>query len=307
MSISRREALKGGLALAAGSVLPWGHGSAWAGSSMALGNAQIDVLSDGHLQLPVNFLFGDMPQDPLMAILEKYNMPQDMLTPDCNLTLVRDGERTILFDVGAGPNFQPSSGQLADALDALELDPSDVTHVVFTHAHPDHLWGLFDDFDELVFPEAEYMIGAVEFDYWMNPETINTIGDARQAFAAGAKRNLEAIEDRLTQFKMEEEVLPGVFAHPSIGHTPGHTSFEVRNGRESVMIIGDAIGNHHVAFEQPEWQAGSDQDQALGVQSRLRLLDQMATDKMRLIGFHMPYPGIGYAEKHDGRYRYVAA
>lgn len=120
----------------------------WAGSTLTMGSLQIDTLSDGTLVLPGDFILGGMPPDEMQAIVSKYGLPTDQLTPPCNVTLMRDGTHTVLFDVGSGPDFQPSAGKLLEAFAAMDLTPEEVTHVVFTHAHPDHLWGLLDEFDE---------------------------------------------------------------------------------------------------------------------------------------------------------------
>lgn len=304
MSITRRTILGSGAAVTLAGLLPV---SAWSASSLKLGEINIDVVSDGHLVLPGSFLFQDMPEDELAAILDKHGVAKEQVKPDCNLTLVRDGDRTIIFDVGSGPNFMPSAGKLSEALATLNVDPTDVTHVVFTHAHPDHLWGLLDEFDEPLFSKAEYLINAVEWDYWLDPGTVDNIGSARQAFAAGAMRNLKSIESKITRFNSGSEILPGILARGSEGHTPGHTSFEIRAGSESVMVIGDAIGNHHVAFERPNWEANSDQDRERGAKTRSLLIDELATEKMKMIGFHLPYPGIGFVEKDGSAYRFVPA
>ena len=309
MSVSRRIVLKTGAAALAASALPAsvGFSPVWAKSALEMGEVKIDVLSDGKLQLPLNFVVPDAPKEELAALLKRNNLPTNSYTPDCNLTLVRDGKNTILFDVGSGGNFMPSAGKLSAAMEELGLDPSDVTHVVFTHAHPDHLWGLMDDFDEPVFSRAHYMISKVEWDFWIDPATIEKINEARKTFAAGAKRNLETIEDKITRFSFGEEILPGIQALNTHGHTPGHTSFEIRSGNESLVVIGDAITNHAISFEKPDWRSGSDQDGDQGIKTRKMLLDRLASEKMRMIGFHLPYPGIGYAEKADGAYRFVTA
>lgn len=281
--------------------------SLWAGSSLTMGAMQIDTLSDGNLVLPGDFILGGMPQDEMAAIVAKYGLPTDQLTPPCNVTLMRDGTNTVLFDVGAGPDFQPSAGKLSEAFDALGLTVEDVTHVLFTHAHPDHIWGLLDEFDEPMFPNAQYMIGQAEFDYWTDPETVNTIGEARTTFAVGAARRLDAIADQLIFLQDGEEVLPGIAAHLTAGHTPGHLAFELRQGTTSAMVVGDAIGNHHVAFERPDWASGSDQDKDMAASTRTRLLDRLAHEQMTLIGYHLPEGGIGRAEKADAGYRFTPA
>ncbi len=301
--LTRRHFLTSATAALATPLLPR---RVWAGTSLTLGDFQIDTLSDGNLVLPGDFILGGMPQDEMAAIVAKYGLPTDQLTPPCNVTLLRDGTNTVLFDVGAGPDFQPSAGKLLEAFDALGLTVEDVTHVLFTHAHPDHLWGLLDEFDEPLFPNATHMIGQAEFDYWTDPDTVNTIGEARTTFAVGAARRLAVIADATTFITDGAEVLPGVAAHLTAGHTPGHMAFELRSGSEAVMVVGDAIGNHHVAFERPDWASGSDQDKDMAAATRRRLLDRLAAEQMALIGFHLPGGGIGRAESlADGGFRFV--
>ena len=299
MSVTRRRALQGLGASALACAAP----GAWA--SISLGDMRIDTLSDGSLNLPGDFIFGPMPQDDLAPILARYNQPRDSLTPECNLTLVRDGARVILFDVGAGPDFMPSAGEMLTALDAQGLAPEDITHIVITHGHPDHIWGLLDDFDDPLFTEAAYLMGQGEFDYWMDDETVNTIGTARQSFAVGAKRRLAAIADQITTFAPETELLPGIYAHATPGHTPGHMAFELRNGSESLLVLGDAIGNHHVAFARPDWPSGSYQDPDLAAQTRLDLFDRIMADQMRIVGFHLPGGGMGRVDRLDDGFIFV--
>ncbi len=307
MSVTRRYVLKGASAILTAGAAGLPAIPAWAKSTTSLGTAKIDVLSDGNLSLPLSFVVPDAPKDEITALLSKYQLPTDGLKPDCNLTLLRDGERTVLFDVGAGANFMPSAGKLAEALEAIELDPADVTHVVFTHAHPDHLWGLMDDFDEPVFTEAEYMISKPEWEFWIDPSTVDKMSEIRKSFAVGAKRNLKLIEDRISRFKFGEEILPGILAVDTNGHTPGHASFEIRSGSDSLMVLGDAITNHAISFEKPGWRSGSDHDGEQGIATRKMLLDRMASEQLRMVGFHLPYPGIGMTERKDGAYRFVAA
>ena len=278
----------------------------WSATTMSLGSMQIDVLSDGNLVLPGSTNVDDLHADELSKIMQKYDISSEQRTPDCNVTLIRDGERVILIDVGSGPEFMASAGRLQDALAAIDIDPYDVTHVVFTHAHPDHLWGLLDDFEDPAFPNATYLIGKSEWDYWIDPETVNTIGEARTTFAVGARRRLALIEDNITFFKDGEEILPGIAARATFGHTPGHMAFHIAQGSNNLMVLGDCVGNHHVAFERPEWRAGSDQDGDLGAATRVALLDQLASEHMSIIGYHMPYPGIGRAEKRGDGFIFVA-
>ena len=298
--VSRRGFLAGAGAASALAALP---GAAL--SAVRIGGATLTTVSDGHLVLPGSFIFGSMPKEELGAVLDGFGLAADRLEPECNLALYRDGANTVLFDAGAGADFMPSAGKLLDSLDAAGVAPEDVTHIVFTHAHPDHIWGLLDEFDELTFPEATCMMGRAEWDYWWNPETVNSIGEARAAFAVGARRRMEAIEDLVERFDDGDEILPGVAAVATSGHTPGHMSFELRNGSDAAMILGDAIANHHVAFARPDWPSGSDQDPEAAARTRRRLLDRLAAEKMRLAGFHLPGGGLGRVEASGGAWRFV--
>ncbi|SEW19778.1 Glyoxylase, beta-lactamase superfamily II [Cognatiyoonia koreensis] len=302
MAIDRRDYLRGmgaiGLTLAMPTPL-------WSQSNVIAGQARLDTLSDGNLVLPKSFILGEMSPPGADEILTRYGLAGDTLTPDCNVTLFRDGTRTVLFDAGAGADFMPTTGRLIEAFDTLGVDPFDVTDVVFTHAHPDHIWGLLDDFGDLSFPEADYHIGADEFAYWTDPNTVSTIGTERQSFAVGAANRLAEIADRIILFDDGAEVLPGIHSRATPGHTPGHMAFVVTVGREEIMVVGDAIGNHHIAFERPGWISGSDQDGTLGAKTRQMLLDQLAHDQMRFVGFHLPNGGLGRAEKRDEGFVFV--
>lgn len=284
---------------AAGLVLP--H---QIGAQTTLGDWSVTSLSDGSLMLPTSFIFEPVAADIAQQVQTDFQIG-DLLTPPCNLTLLQNGSRTVLIDAGAGPEFQASAGDLLNALDAVNVAPEDITDVLMTHGHPDHIWGLLDDFDDLTFWNASYHIGQREWDYWTDPDTVSTIGEARATFAVGAARRFERIADQVTFFDDGQEVLPGVAARATFGHSPGHMAFEVGASRDSLMILGDCIGNHHVAFAHPGTLLGSDQDPEAAAATRLSLLDQLATDQTAVLGFHLPGNGLGHVERAGDGYRFV--
>ncbi|WP_048648199.1 MBL fold metallo-hydrolase [Nitratireductor soli] len=299
---TRRDILIGGLALL-GAGLPRPAGAL---GRFPAGDAEIIVVSDGRMNLPIASMFptlGDAERDALLA---QNHMPTDGYRPDCNVTFLRSGDRLAVFDVGAGPNFLPTTGDLAANMAEAGIDPADVTDVIFTHAHPDHLWGLLDDFDELAFPNADYRMAEAEWDFWRAEDTLSKMPENRKSFVVGAQNRLAVLEERIMLFKPGTEVFPQVEAVDTAGHTPGHVSCMVHDGSGgATLIVGDAITNA-VSFVRPDLETGSDQDQAMGAATRVRLLDRLAGDKARLIGFHLPHPGFGIAERDGSAYRFVA-
>ncbi len=303
MKLTRRTLLQ--TASAATALAATGTRAAWSQSQLSFGDMQVQTFSDGHLSLPGDFIFADMPKDELAVILDGHGLTAGAFQSPLNVTLLRSGDDLVLFDTGSGTGFVPSAGLLADALNTAGVAPEDITHVVFTHGHPDHFWGVLDDFDEPYFYEAQHLMGRIDWEYWMNDDTVNSIGDARTTMAVGAKRRMEMMGDAISLFDAGQEILPGVAARATYGHTPGHMSFELRSGSESVMVLGDAITTPHVGFERPQWLAASDQDPETAAVTRANLLDQITHEQMALIGYHLPGGGFGRAEKSGDSYKFI--
>ncbi|HRO14815.1 MAG TPA: MBL fold metallo-hydrolase, partial [Paracoccus sp. (in: a-proteobacteria)] len=238
MMLTRRLVLAGSAALAAGAMLPLSARRVWAVTTFRAGDVQVDSVSDGHLEFPADFVLGALPADERDDLIARFDLPTDRVESPLNVTLLRQGGRTILFDVGSGPDFMPTAGKLIEALDAIGVQPDDVTDVIFTHGHPDHLWGLLDEFDEPAFPDARLAMGQAEFDYWTDPATAETIGEERLSFAAGAMRRLSTVADRVERFADGDEVAPGVRAVSTPGHTPGHMSFALGSAQAGLFVIG---------------------------------------------------------------------
>ena len=274
-------------------------------SEINFGHTKITTVSDGSITLPASLTFDTMPKNELDLIINEFSLSQDQLVRECNVTLVETEDRKILFDVGAGIYFLEGMGAILDSLDEQGLAPEDITDVIFTHAHPDHIWGVLDDFDDLLFPEAMYHIGRVEWDYWWNPETVNEVDESRVQTAVGAKTRFEALQDQIEFFDDGDEPIPGVLALMTPGHTPGHMSFEIANGSQSALIVGDALNNHHVAFKRPNWLSGLDQDPEMAALTRQNLLNRSSSEDMLLIGFHLPKSGIGRVVQSGKEYSFV--
>jgi glyoxylase-like metal-dependent hydrolase (beta-lactamase superfamily II) len=127
-------------------------------SSQPFAGGKLHSFSDGSMSLPIDSVFYDIFDDDRQKFLKAAQVSDGIWRRPVNVNLLEIGDRKILFDVGSGLNFLPTLGELPAALDAADVDISAITDVVFTHAHPDHIWGILDDFDDLLMPDAAYHI-----------------------------------------------------------------------------------------------------------------------------------------------------
>ncbi|UXU76331.1 MULTISPECIES: MBL fold metallo-hydrolase [unclassified Paracoccus (in: a-proteobacteria)] len=293
MPLFRRQFLTSSAALIAASALPLSARRLWALSTFSAGDLRVDSLSDGHIEFPPEFAFANIPESERPDLLRSLGIdPQATVHSPLNITLLRQGDRTVLFDVGAGPDFVPTAGRLLEGLDALGVAAEDVTDVIFSHGHPDHLWGVLDEFDEPLFANAAMQMGRIEYDYWRDPQTAQSIGESRQSFAAGAARRLEVIGDAMTRFEDGDEVLPGVRAVMTPGHTPGHMSFQIGTPEQGLFVTGDFI-TMPASFLRPDLGSAVDHDPARAAETRRSTLDRLADEGWTILGYHLPDGGIG--------------
>ncbi len=304
--VSRRVVLGGATVLAAAASFPR-IVRARATQVLTVGEIEISVVSDGTITLPVPLSLPDTPGEDLDALFRAAGRePPAEFVNQTNVVLVRSGGSTMLVDAGAGPNFQATAGRLEDNLAGFGLSPADVDMVIFTHGHPDHLWGALDDFEDGArFENATHVIAPVEHDFWADPETADRVPDWAKGMALGSARVLAAIEDRLERRAPGEAIAPGLSFLSTSGHTPGHASVLVESNGESLLIGGDALTNDLISFQRPDWRLGTDLDGERAAATRRTLLDRLATERMPMIGFHLPWPGHGLVERDETAYRFV--
>ncbi len=272
-----------------------------------VGKAKITVVSDGNLNLPTTGLGVNVSRKDVQGFLKAHALSTTDNYSHTNLTLIELDDMKLLIDVGSGDRFQSSAGRLLDNLDAAGIDPDDITHVFITHAHPDHIWGIRDDFDEPLFPEAEYIIGSTEYDWWMQDDLANTVEKSMQQFVVGAVNSLTAEGLEWTVANDGHEIASGIRVIDTPGHTLGHMSLIIESDGQSLMVLGDSMTHAYMSFEQPAWVNGFDMDPDKTVSTRLRLLDMAATDGMAVLGYHFPFPGVGHVMKNAGEYRFLPA
>ncbi|MCZ8043568.1 MAG: MBL fold metallo-hydrolase [Beijerinckiaceae bacterium] len=296
--LDRRCMLAAGAAL----LLPTGRFPASAQVVARIGTdaAGVTVLSDGGFEMPAAMLARDID----IAQVRDAAKVEGPLTTVLNVTCLKRGQDTIVFDCGSGANFLPGTGKLAASLEAAGIAPDSVTHVLFTHLHPDHLWGALDDFDTPLFPNARWLAGAEEVAYWTNPKVYEGLPEDRHAFAAGAQRVLKELGDRLETRPPGQDWAPGVTAFSTAGHTPGHVSFAFNDAQGPVFVVGDALTHPVISFAHPDWRPASDHDPERAVATRRALLERAVAEKARIIGYHLP-GAIGRVEKQGAAYRFV--
>lgn len=308
VQFNRRLFLAGGVAaLGAASLAPY---RAWALASAApkytIGDFELTVVSDGELSLPLTIFAPDAKPEELAEIAKRAGWTPPNATPATNHAVLRKGSDIILIDTGSGTKSAPTAGKLPENLKAAGIEPSAVTKVIITHGHPDHIWGTTTADGAFVFPNASYHVGEAEWNFWMDPDLAGKMPPAMADVVKGAQREFGAIKDKVTMIKPGADVVTGIRAIETFGHTPGHLSFEV-DGGEGLIVTGDAATNQIIAFEHPEWKFGFDAAPDLAIQSRKALLDRAAADKIRLIGYHWGSPGVGFAEKNGVAYRFTPA
>jgi len=294
-----------GAALAA-PLLPRVATAATAPARRFLGQIEISIVSDGTLTVPLAFSLPETPAQEALALMQAHGTSFDGSAVQANVIVVKTGNHVVLIDAGSGPKFQQTAGKLSENLEAAGISAEKVTKVIFTHGHADHLWGAIDDFDEGErFPNANYVISAAEWDFWTHPDTPAKAPDWLKGMAIGSARILRLLESKIERRTDGETVGPGLTYIATPGHTPGHMAVMVESGNERLLVGGDVFNNNAVSFAKPEWHVGSDLDRGLGVQTRKRLLDRLAFDRIPLVGFHLSWPGQGMVERNGNAYRFI--
>ncbi|XIA65020.1 MBL fold metallo-hydrolase [Bradyrhizobium sp. TZ2] len=227
----------------------------------SLGQFQLTVVSDGTIAFPAEALWPEATKAERDAVLVSDVQPTDKSTLQLNVLAVNTGERLVLIDAGSRGKIkpQPTAGRLLQNLAAAEIKPEEVDTVLITHAHPDHLWGVADATDtERTFPNAEHVIGEAELNFWMRPQHPLENHARWGGIYSQNMKTLAAIKDRIRTVKPDGEVVPGITAIATPGHTPGHTSVQIASGSNQLLCTADVVGHRAVSLQHPDWPVGFD-------------------------------------------------
>ena len=274
----------------------------------SVGEFECTVISDGPLPLgPAPALLPDAPPEEINQLLTNNFLPTDNVVLQQNAFVVNMGGRLILFDTGTGSAklFGPTTGQLLANLRAAGIEPSQIDAVILTHAHPDHGWGVSEE-GRANFPNAQVFIAQADWDFWTDEAKLSA-GSPIRDFIAGTRARLLPVRDRLSFVTDGREVVRGVIAVSAPGHTVGHTAYVITSGNQSIMFTGDLAHHHVLMLQRPRLEFAFDTDAKQAVQTRLRLLDMIATKRLPFLSYHFPFPGIGHVSKAGEGYAWHPA
>ena len=273
-----------------------------------VGSFELTALYDGIWYRPITDTFiRNAPFAEVETALADAYMPADKLATPFTTLVVNTGNKLVLIDTGTGGQIAPSAGVLRDNLAAAGISPKAVDLIVISHFHPDHINGIKDKDNELVFPNAEIMVPAPEWAYWMDDANLNAAPADLKLTFRNQRRVFADIARHVTHFEPGAEVSPGIETMPAAGHTPGHTVFAIHSGDRSLLVLGDTAQHPAVFARHPDWQAAFDIDGNAAVATRKRLFDRAAADRMLVTGYHFPFPACGHLVKTASGYEHVPA
>ena len=275
-----------------------------------VGTHEVTVVTDGARTFPLGDTFvGNAKKEEVSKALAAAYMPPDKVTIPFAPIVVNTGSKLVLIDTGNGEksfaDTKGETGHLLANLRAAGIDPNTVDTVVISHFHGDHVNGLLTADNKPAFAKAEIMVPAAEWKFWMDDGEMSRAPKGRVEDLFKNNRRVFAGEvlKRVRTYDEGKEVVPGITAVGTHGHTPGHNSHVVASGSSKVYVQADVT---HVPFlfaRNPGWHAFYDQDPVMAEATRRKVYDMLIAEKMLVQGFHYPFPSLAYVEKSVSGYR----
>jgi glyoxylase-like metal-dependent hydrolase (beta-lactamase superfamily II) len=310
--VTRRTVVAGSLSATALPLLPAGAASPPTGKETPgiyryrIGGFELTALYDGIWYRPITEKFiRNAPFADVEHALADAFMPADRLATPFTTLVVNTGRKLVLIDTGTGGQIAPSAGVLRANLLAAGIDPQAIDLIVISHLHPDHINGIKDKDNDLVFSNAEIMVADAEWAFWMDDANMNAAPADLKLTFRNQRRVFADIAPRVTRFKPGADVASGIEALAAPGHTPGHTVFAIHSGEQSLLVLGDTAQHPAVFARHPDWQAAFDIDGDAAVATRKSLFDRAAADRMLVTGYHFPFPACGHLIKTAQGYEHV--
>ncbi len=267
-----------------------------------VGAMNATVVSDGPLILPAApHIFKGPDAEVVNAAVVAAGQDIAHVRVEQNCLLLETGTHKILFDNGLGSEklYGPDSGRLLASLSEAGIDPAAIDALVLTHGHSDHCWGTMSDAGTPNFPNATIYMSQEELDFWESDPPSERL----ERSVAGVARHLLPLRERIVFVRDGEEFLTGVQAWLTPGHTPGHMAYLFAG---NWCLTGDVAFHDPLSYAFPEAHSAYDTDREQGAETRKRLLARLADERIAVIGYHHPWPGLGRVERAGGSYRFLA-
>jgi glyoxylase-like metal-dependent hydrolase (beta-lactamase superfamily II) len=272
-----------------------------------LGDAEVTVVSDGPLPLGnPKGTFTGVPDEELRKMLTDNFLPSDNIVLEQNSPIVNFGDKLVLFDTGMGTSklFGPTTGRQQKSMAEAGIKPEDIDAVVCSHAHIDHIGGIVDASGKVLFPNAQFYIAQSDLDFWTDESKMNS---PLKDFIVHARKNLLPVRDRLVFYKDGQEFLPGIQAMAAPGHTVGHHIFMISSAGKPFAFLGDLTHHQILLLEKPRMEFAYDTDPKQAAESRVKMLDMLAANKIPVMSYHYPWPGYGHVVKAGEGFHYIPA
>ena len=269
-----------------------------------LGDYEITTLLDGYRpgDGPHPTFGANQTPEAVAELMRNNFLPETKFVNNFTPVLVNTGSELILFDTGFGVAGRENGlGKFEANLKASGYTPDQISVVVITHMHGDHINGLMNG-ETPAFPNAAIVAGQIEYDYWTDPARMGTPAE-NGAKAVSAK--VKPLAEKIKFIKAGDAVTSGVTSEAAYGHTPGHMIFHIESGGTHLIITADTANHYVASLQRPDWEVAFDTDKAMAAATRKKVFDMIATDKLPFIGYHMPFPSVGFVEKQKTGYRFV--
>jgi glyoxylase-like metal-dependent hydrolase (beta-lactamase superfamily II) len=274
-----------------------------------LGEFVCTVISDGRyvfapptFPVPADFLYSNAPRDQIEVAFQKRILKLEeryFWAAPLNCLLVDSGDHQILIDAGGG-GFGRETGRLYKNLLAAGASPNSINWVILTHAHPDRIGGITDESGRTIFPNAHFVMAREEWNFWRGERAKNEIHEFnREILLKTANKNLPAIQNQLELVDGEVDILPGVSILTAPGHTPGQIAVKLSSQNRNLLVLADVF-YHPIQIQCPEWSGIADLDTWHTVKTRIHFLNQAVAENALVMGFHFPFPGLGWVIQHSG-------
>jgi glyoxylase-like metal-dependent hydrolase (beta-lactamase superfamily II) len=277
-----------------------------------VGSYECTSINDGARTFPMpDKLVVNVPKEQALAAAEAAYMPKGMVTIPFNPQLINTGSKLIMVDCGNGvAQLEPSKGAVGRTLQNLAaagVDPKSIDIVLMTHLHPDHTNGIRAADGSMAFPNAEIMVPAEDWKFWMSDDNAAKAqsNEMMKNYFANVRKVYNGIESKVTKYEWGKEVAPGITSIATPGHTPGHTSFAVQSGTSKILLQADVSNIPELFLRNPDWHVAYDVDPQQAQETRHKFYDMAAAEKALVVGFHFTFPSQGYVEKDGAKYRLV--